>query len=480
MPFTPQCQSFIQRPPFKVAMIRLLYQKPDGTFAFFSPRRRENHEYGMLSHVWQIDEEDEVTYQDILDNTGHTKLGYRKLQLCADWARHDGIRYFWCDTCCINQASSVEQNEAITCMFQWYAGAKRCWVYLKDVTRSIDNEPNVHWKSQFQRSSWFTRGWTLQELLAPPSVHFYSDDSAPLGDRNSLCEEISNRAAIPEEVIRNPSTRNNYSFEERMKWSQNRDTRFEEDGAYCLMGLWGVRFTPDYGESEVSAFQRLKKAIDKKAQAETPSLPAPPSQEEGKWSLDFMFVLDVVFKIFFTLTALAALYGVLPLEIRSAYVQYLPGLDVSVSVQSLAYTELNTSWPVFAILGKTGVGKSSFIDVLGARNLTTGLGPVVCEGLESCGSCLNSYTHHTANTRLGTEDYSFYAAQLDFGDVYVVDTPGFDDSKGRSDEDILISIWDELDRLYKGNTRLKGIIYLYDISAQRIGGMSTRVSLRML
>jgi hypothetical protein len=118
MPFTPQCQSFIQRPPFKVAMIRLLYQKPDGTFAFFSPRRRENHEYGMLSHVWQIDEEDEVTYQDILDNTGHTKLGYRKLQLCADWARHDGIRYFWCDTCCINQASSVEQNEAITCMFQ--------------------------------------------------------------------------------------------------------------------------------------------------------------------------------------------------------------------------------------------------------------------------------------------------------------------------------------------------------------------------
>jgi hypothetical protein len=351
-------------------MIRLLYEKPDGTLAFFNPRKRENHEYGMLSHVWLPDEEDEVTYQDILDNTAHTKLGYRKLKLCADWARRDGTKYFWCDTCCINPDSTMERDEAIKSMFQWYADAKRCWVYLKDVTRKIDGgEDNPHWKYQLEHSRWLLRDWTLQELLAPPSVHFYSEDSVFIGDRNSMSEEISKWAEIPRQVIRKPSTRTEYSIEERLKWSRRRETRWEEDWAYGLMGLFGVRLTPDYGERRPAAEKRLREAIDRKAQAD-------------KRTFDFTFVLSAVFGIFFILTTLAALYGVLPLDIRS---DYLPGLDVSLPAQSLAYSDLNASWPVFAILGKTGVGKSSFIEVLGGHTPATGSSPEVCDGLESCG-----------------------------------------------------------------------------------------------
>jgi hypothetical protein len=344
------------------------------------------------------------------------------------------------------------------------ADADICWVLLQGVHGKNEVGENPDWRLEFRDCKWFKRGWTLQELLAPKSVYFFSQDAKELGNRATLSQEISKRTTIPEKVILKPSTRNKFSVATRKKWSQGRRTRLVEDGAYCLMGLFGVSFPPSYGEKKDKAFARLDNEI----------AIAQKRIYEAKWTT---FVFKLVQQMFWILTGLAAIFGILPLEMQSTY---RPGLDVSLSISSPVYPDLNASWPIFAIFGKTGVGKSSFIEALGGRNLTTGLGPVVCEGLESCGSCLNSFTHHIANTRLGTDDYSFYAAQLDFGDVYVVDTPGFDDSKGRSDEDTLISIWNELDRLYKGNTRLKGIIYLYDISAQRIGGMSTRVSLRML
>jgi len=42
-------------------------------------------------------------------------------------------------------------------MFLWYKRAEICFAYLSDVRSPVESES----------SRWFTRGWTLQELIAP-------------------------------------------------------------------------------------------------------------------------------------------------------------------------------------------------------------------------------------------------------------------------------------------------------------------------
>jgi hypothetical protein len=129
MPFAPQMSVLHPTPSIlkslKVAIIRLLYQKLDGTFAL-AEDPDANHKYGVLSHTWSTNAKDEVTYEDILNNTGQDKLGYKKLVYCATWARKWDLTYFWCDTCCIDRPNHTELNEAITCMFQWYTDADIC------------------------------------------------------------------------------------------------------------------------------------------------------------------------------------------------------------------------------------------------------------------------------------------------------------------------------------------------------------------
>lgn len=145
--------------------------------------------YAILSHTWGPDEE-EVTLQDIMEGNAQDKLGYEKIKFCATQAQRDGLRYFWVDSCCIDKRNSTELSEAIISMFKWYQAANRCYVYLSDVSAS---DPEL-WKpygwNQFRESKWFTRGWTLQELLAPSSVEFFARRGRRLGDKKSLSQEI--------------------------------------------------------------------------------------------------------------------------------------------------------------------------------------------------------------------------------------------------------------------------------------------------
>jgi hypothetical protein len=69
-------------------------------------------------------------------------------------------------------------------MFRWYREAGRCYVYLSDV--QVTDTENNDWQDEFSKSKWFTRGWTLQELLAPETVEFFSSDGIRLGDKTSL------------------------------------------------------------------------------------------------------------------------------------------------------------------------------------------------------------------------------------------------------------------------------------------------------
>ena len=136
-------------------------------------------EYAILSHTWGADTE-EVTFKDLMDGTGKDKSGYKKICFCGEQARRDGLQYFWVDTCCIDQSSSAVLSEAIISMFRWYHNATKCYVYLSDISRlAFDGNGKCNqlpWESAIQNSKWFTRGWTLQELLAPVTVKFFSKD----------------------------------------------------------------------------------------------------------------------------------------------------------------------------------------------------------------------------------------------------------------------------------------------------------------
>jgi Heterokaryon incompatibility protein (HET) len=196
--------------------------------------------YAILSHTWGADD-DEVTFKDLENGSGKIKAGYAKILFCGEQARRDGLQYFWVDTCCIDKANNTELSEAITSMFRWYCDSFKCYVYLSDVP--VRNEDNNQAKqtleSAFRKSRWFTRGWTLQELIAPRSVEFFSWEGNYLGNKITLEQQIHEIAEIPIEALRGcPPSR--FSVHERMQWTENRKTQKKEDKAYCLLGIFNV------------------------------------------------------------------------------------------------------------------------------------------------------------------------------------------------------------------------------------------------
>lgn len=216
--------------------MRLLHSQQLTFHAFFEyesiPR------YAILSHTW---EEEEVTYKEMKKHPGEAakKKGYQKIKACAQQALKDGVDYFWIDTCCIDKSSSSELSEAINSMYHWYKNAQVCYAYLSDVPRPLKTPVNRPWIVNFQSSRWFTRGWTLQELISPTSLNFYSGDWFFVGTKVDLALAITERTAIPYEVIINGNL-SKASLAQRMSWAAGRTTSRREDAAYCLMGIFDV------------------------------------------------------------------------------------------------------------------------------------------------------------------------------------------------------------------------------------------------
>jgi hypothetical protein len=179
--------------------MRLLHYNNDGEFSltqFFDKIPR----YAILSHTWGPEE---VTFKDMMEGNGASKTGFDKIQFCREQARCDRLQYFWVNTCCIDKSSSAELTEAINSMFRWYQNAVKCYVYLSDVStktrKASDSFTEYTWEPAFRSSKWFTRGWTLQELLAPSpsSVEFFSQERNRLGDKRSLEQQIHETTGIP-------------------------------------------------------------------------------------------------------------------------------------------------------------------------------------------------------------------------------------------------------------------------------------------
>ena len=222
--------------------------------------------YAILSHTWGP-ASDEVTYGDMKSGNGQTKPGYAKLEFCAKQAKRDGLRFFWVDTCCIDKTNQNELSRSIVSMFRWYQRANRCYVYLADVSA---NQPQAAWDSAFRKSRWFTRGWTLQELLAPSSVEFFSRDDTRLGDKGSLSQQVHAITGIPITAIRGDKV-SDFGVEDRFEWSASRETTEEEDIVYCLLGIFEVSMSIIYGEGKEKARRRLEQEIASKNSAPSSS-----------------------------------------------------------------------------------------------------------------------------------------------------------------------------------------------------------------
>jgi Heterokaryon incompatibility protein (HET) len=220
--------------------------------------------YTVLSHTWHTNNKEEVTYEDLETGSGQHKAGYTKIDFCKKQASVDELAYIWIDTCCINRKSEPELSEAVNSMFRWYKNATRCYVYLSDVYTSHEGRDTPsrgdEWEALFPQSRWFTRGWTLQELIAPELVDFFARDGTHLGNKLTLETAISNITDISLDVLRGRPLAE-CTIEERMMWAKSRTTKREEDHVCSLFGIFDVTMPLVYGEGKAKAFRRFYEEI---------------------------------------------------------------------------------------------------------------------------------------------------------------------------------------------------------------------------
>lgn len=242
--------------------------------------------YAILSHTWGTPQE-EVSFKDFADlDSARKKIGFAKIEKTCELARSQGLQYAWVDTCCIDKSSSAELSEAINSMFQWYRWSEICYVFLADLhgepydidrwhTQS-DSQEADEWSlslkidrdhhflnSNFARCRWFTRGWTLQELIAPRKAVFYDSQWRRFASKHDIAPILSLITDIHEDILVGRDALGNVSVFTRMSWAARRTTTRVEDTAYCLLGIFDINFPLIYGEGP-KAFRRLQEEIIRK------------------------------------------------------------------------------------------------------------------------------------------------------------------------------------------------------------------------
>lgn len=222
--------------------------------------------YAILSHTWGAYEqtfEETQALRERCKKTGQNPrdLAYEKVRECCILAERHGYGWVWDDTCCINKTSSTELSEAINSMFRWYSCAEVCFAYLAEVESSCQLDAPM---SAFRTARWHSRGWTLQELIAPTVVIFVSRRWQTIGNKVELAPLLERITGIRRQVLTHEVHYSTVSVAERMLWASNRCTTRLEDEAYCLMGLFNVNMPTIYGEGR-QAFRRLQHEIMKQS-----------------------------------------------------------------------------------------------------------------------------------------------------------------------------------------------------------------------
>ncbi|KIM56528.1 hypothetical protein SCLCIDRAFT_132563, partial [Scleroderma citrinum Foug A] len=223
--------------------------------------------YAILSHRWV--EQEEVDYKEIVElakvdeerSEIRQREGYRKILQSCEQTKKDGYKWLWVDTCCIDKQSSAELSEAINSMYRWYENSGICYAYLHDVHDVHGSSfPTARNNKKYPHSKgwpgWFSRGWTLQEMIAPRDLQFFSKDWHPIGDKRTLSPILE----VPLDILKEGLSLNRPCVARIMSWAANRTTTRVEDRAYSLMGLLDVNMPMLYGEGK-KAFHRLQLEI---------------------------------------------------------------------------------------------------------------------------------------------------------------------------------------------------------------------------
>ncbi|KAK4148713.1 heterokaryon incompatibility protein-domain-containing protein [Chaetomidium leptoderma] len=209
--------------------------------------------YAILSHTW---EDEEVTLREMIDPSPSVacKKGYRKIVDYCSLAARQHHTWAWIDTCCIDKTNHAELAESINSMFRWYQEAEVCHVFLADLPADAELADAL------PRCRWFTRGWTLQELIAPSTAQFYDQSWTMRGTKANLITQLAAVTGILGPVLDGTLPLHDVSVGVRMSWAANRETTRPEDAAYCLLGIFDVNMPMIYGEGR-KAFRRLQEEI---------------------------------------------------------------------------------------------------------------------------------------------------------------------------------------------------------------------------
>nr|OQO19819.1 hypothetical protein B0A51_12754 [Rachicladosporium sp. CCFEE 5018] len=247
--------------------VRRRLETPDEHEEYMRPRIATLRGLQAMEN-WVVRGSTELTYADFQAGIAERKTkSFAKIRFASDQAAKDGLDHVWVDTCCIDRMNGPEHAEAIVSMFRWYREATRCYAYLTDVDVLTDVAGSTlfpqSWEAALHRSRWFTRGWTLQEMLAPTSVDFFSCNGVYLGSRASpeLQRHIQHITNIPSSALQGGSLAD-YTIETRLSWVEGRETQREEDKWYSMMGIADVVIPIIYGEGSLHAYQRLREAIN--------------------------------------------------------------------------------------------------------------------------------------------------------------------------------------------------------------------------
>jgi len=229
-------------------------------------RDDEVTKYAILSHRWiaQEVEYDEIVELAKMDEEMRDEIrqrdGYRKILDSCKQAKKDGYEWLWVDTCCIDKQSSAELSEAINSMYRWYENAQVCYAYLHDVHDSSFPVARNHGRYANSWPEWFSRGWTLQEMIAPRNVRFFNTEWRAIGDKRTLARTLQEITGVPKHILIDGLYGDRPCVAQIMSWAANRTTTRVEDRAYSLMGLLGVNMPMLYGEGK-KAFHRLQLEI---------------------------------------------------------------------------------------------------------------------------------------------------------------------------------------------------------------------------
>ncbi|KAK3381678.1 heterokaryon incompatibility protein-domain-containing protein [Podospora didyma] len=209
-------------------------------------------DYAILSHAWAGGE---VSFEEFMQCRPALQAtqGFAKIAAACDKARSHGMAYCWVDTCCIDKSSSADLSESTNSMFNWYRKSQACYVFLADFDLDVDAEESV--ASRIAKCRWFTRGWCLQELIAPTHLRFYDCKWRCFGTKESLRKYISEISGVAQDILNDSSHLHTVPVAKRMSWSSRRNERVE-DMAYSLLGIFDINMPMLYGEGD-KAFIRL-------------------------------------------------------------------------------------------------------------------------------------------------------------------------------------------------------------------------------